>query len=770
MQTHSNCNGFFSTMERLNIDVLSPLGPIRGSFSPRVKSPRLAHLRSASSKADDPRHLQLTLQQLQAERRVWATRRAASLSRLLTVRIANGSPEMRRLDRGLVSRGITPRLKLPPCSKIFELPPPTPFGLDGRPLTSGTLIHEMLFGDLSRPPTSLKPLPSSRRASRAMRRPLLEEKDELFLVHVAMKVADEGADLSKDLSADPAVVLDLAASSRTAEPRARTPSTVAFLDDSHRRSDGVMEEMVSATSIKPPNAEGLTEGSRQQDQGGEGMLEARTPVSYTRARTRTRSDETLAKSYLSPLQHEEPRRSDSKRHSDRHSDRYSAGTEDGNTALADVASHLPPGSEAPAQHLAIQEAVGTIVDTIVVQDEETRQDTHKDIPDEHGEMSELRTAPVLTPAREVPKDQPTKEESKESSAEEATLVNVQVIAASEVNREVNVATEEAAGDESTQEAKHVDHVDTETAADSGHHEPAEEKLSEHVAAEEAEAGRVAAEDADAERVATKEAEAVRVAAEEAGAVRVAAEEAEAVRVAAEEAGAVRVATEEAEAERVATEEAEAVRVAAEEAEAVRVAAEEAEAVRVAAEEAEAVRVAAAEYAEAEEARRRGPSAVKIQSRARGKRGRKKAKQRAEATETIQAHARGGAARKKTNPMREKKRAEEARKTAAAEKAEAERLKAVRLADNAEAARLKAETSKLEAEQAEAKAAIGGATAKRVATQKRLVADKVGEAADKEGEAAAAHAAVMARKQERAAKKEAARLEWIAQQGSGESAR
>ena len=714
MQTHSKCNGFFSTMERLNIDVLSPLGPIRGSFSPRVKSPRLAHLRSASSKADDPRHLQLTLQQLQAERRVWATRRAASLSRLLTVRIANGSPEMRRLDRGLVSRGITPRLKLPPCSKIFELPPPTPFGLDGRPLTSGTLIHEMLFGDLSRPPTSLKPLPSSRRASRAMRRPLLEEKDELF--PAAMKVADEGA----DLSADPAVVLDLAASSRTAEPRARTPSTVAFLDDSHRRSDGVMEEMVSATSIKPPNAEGLTEGSRQQDQGGEGMLEARTPVSYTRARTRTRSDETLAKSYLSPLQHEEPRRSDSKRHSDRHSDRYSAGTEDGNTALADVASHLPPGSEAPAQHLAIQEAVGTIVDTIVVQDEETRQDTHKDIPDEHGEMSELRTAPVLTPAREVPKDQPTKEESKESSAEEATLVNVQVIAASEVNREVNVATEEAAGDESTQEAKHVDHVDTETAADSGHHEPAEEKHSEHVAAEAA----------DAERVAAEEAEAVRVAAEEADAERVAAEEAEAVRVAAEEA----------------------------------------EAVRVAAEEAVAVRVAAAEYAEAEEARRRGPSAVKIQSRARGKRGRKKAKQRAEATETIQAHARGGAARKKTNPMREKKRAEEARKRAAAEKAEAERLKAVRLAENAEAARLKAETSKLEAEQAEAKAAIGGATAKRVATQKRLVADKVGEAADKEGEAAAAHAAVMARKQERAAKKEAARLEWIAQQGSGESAR
>jgi hypothetical protein len=259
MQTHSKCNGFFSTMERLNIDVLSPLGPIRGSFSPRVKSPRLAHLRSASSKADDPRHLQLTLQQLQAERRVWATRRAASLSRLLTVRIANGSPEMRRLDRGLVSRGITPRLKLPPCSKIFELPPPTPFGLDGRPLTSGTLIHEMLFGDLSRPPTSLKPLPSSRRASRAMRRPLLEEKDELF--PAAMKVADEGA----DLSADPAVVLDLAASSRTAEPRARTPSTVAFLDDSHRRSDGVMEEMVSATSIKPPNAEGLTEGSRQRE-------------------------------------------------------------------------------------------------------------------------------------------------------------------------------------------------------------------------------------------------------------------------------------------------------------------------------------------------------------------------------------------------------------------------------------------------------------------------------------------------------------------------
>jgi hypothetical protein len=613
-----------------------------------------------------------------------------------------------------------------------------------------------------------------------MRRPLLEEKDELF--PAAMKVADEGA----DLSADPAVVLDLAASSRTAEPRARTPSTVAFLDDSQRRSDGVMEEMVSATSIKPPNAEGLTEGSRQQDQGGEGMLEARTPVSYTRARTRTRSDETLAKSYLSPLQHEEPRRSDSKRHSDRHSDRYSAGTEDGNTALADVASHLPPGSEAPAQHLAIQEAVGTIVDTIVVQDEETRQDTHKDIPDEHGEMSELRTAPVLTPAREVPKDQPTKEESKESSAEEATLVNVQVIAASEVNREVNVATEEAAGDESTQEAKHVDHVDTETAADSGHHEPAEEKHSEHVAAEaadaervaaeEAEAVRVAAEEADAERVAAEEAEAVRVATEEAGAVRVAAEEAdaaeeaEAVRVATEEAGAVRVAAEEADAERVATEEAEAVRVAAEEAEAVRVAAEEADAERVAAEEAEAVRVAAAEYAEAEEARRRGPSAVKIQSRARGKRGRKKAKQRAEATETIQAHARGGAARKKTNPMREKKRAEEARKRVAAEKAEAERLKAVRLAENAEAARLKAETSKLEAEQAEAKAATGGATAKRVATQKRLVADKVGEAADKEGEAAAAHAAVMARKQERAAKKEAARLEWIAQQGSGESAR
>ena len=521
MQTHSKCNGFFSTMERLNIDVLSPLGPIRGSFSPRVKSPRLAHLRSASSKADDPRHLQSTLQQLQAERRVWATRRAASLSRLLTVRIANGSPEMRRLDRGLVSRGITPRLKLPPCSKIFELPPPTPFGLDGRPLTSGTLIHEMLFGDLSRPPTSLKPLPSSRRASRAMRRPLLEEKDELF--PAAMKVADEGA----DLSADPAVVLDLAASSRTAEPRARTPSTVAFLDDSHRRSDGVMEEMVSATSIKPPNAEGLTEGSRQQDQGGEGMLEARTPVSYTRTRTRTRSDETLAKSYLSPLQHEEPRRSDSERHSDRHSDRYSDGTEDGNTALADVASHLPPGSEAPAQHLAIQEAVGTIVDTIVVQDEETRQDTPKDIPDELGETSELPTgAPALitalTPARDVPKDQP-KEESKESSAEEATLVNVQVIAASEVNREVNVATEEAAGDESTQEAKHVDHVDTETAADSGHHEPAEEKHSEHVAAEEAEAGRVAAEDAEAVRVATEEAEAVRVATEEAGAVRVEAE-------------------------------------------------------------------------------------------------------------------------------------------------------------------------------------------------------------------------------------------------------
>jgi hypothetical protein len=354
-----------------------------------------------------------------------------------------------------------------------------------------------------------------------MRRPLLEEKDELF--PAAMKVADEGA----DLSADPAVVLDLAASSRTAEPRARTPSTVAFLDDSHRRSDGVMEEMVSATSIKPPNAEGLTEGSRQQDQGGEGMLEARTPVSYTRTRTRTRSDETLAKSYLSPLQHEEPRRSDSERHSDRHSDRYSDGTEDGNTALADVASHLPPGSEAPAQHLAIQEAVGTIVDTIVVQDEETRQDTPKDIPDELGETSELPTgAPALitalTPARDVPKDQP-KEESKESSAEEATLVNVQVIAASEVNREVNVATEEAAGDESTQEAKHVDHVDTETAADSGHHEPAEEKHSEHVAAEEAEAGRVAAEDAEAVRVATEEAEAVRVATEEAGAVRVEAE-------------------------------------------------------------------------------------------------------------------------------------------------------------------------------------------------------------------------------------------------------
>jgi hypothetical protein len=34
-----------------------------------------------------------------------------------------------------------------------------------------------------------------------MRRPLLEEKDELFPVHVAMKVADEGADLSKDLIA-----------------------------------------------------------------------------------------------------------------------------------------------------------------------------------------------------------------------------------------------------------------------------------------------------------------------------------------------------------------------------------------------------------------------------------------------------------------------------------------------------------------------------------------------------------------------------------------
>jgi hypothetical protein len=102
---------------------------------------------------------------------------------------------------------------------------------------------------------------------------------------------------------------------------------------------------------------------------------------------------------------------------------------------------------------------------------------------------------------------------------------------------------------------------------------------------------------------------------------------------------------------------------------------------------------------------------------------------------------------------------------AAEKAEAERLKAARLAENAEAARLKAETSKLEAEQAEAKAATGGATTKRVATQKRLVADKVGEAADKEGEVAAAHAAVMARKQERAANKEAARLEWIAQQQS-----
>jgi chemotaxis protein histidine kinase CheA len=105
---------------------------------------------------------------------------------------------------------------------------------------------------------------------------------------------------------------------------------------------------------------------------------------------------------------------------------------------------------------------------------------------------------------------------------------------------------------------------------------------------------------------------------------------------------------------------------------------------------------------------------------------------------------------------------------AAEKAEAERLKAARLAENAEAARLKAETSKLEAEQAEAKAAIGGSTAKRVATQKRLVADKVGEAADKEGEVAAAHAAVMARKQERAANKEAARLEWIAQQQSQQS--
>jgi hypothetical protein len=75
---------------------------------------------------------------------------------------------------------------------------------------------------------------------------------------------------------------------------------------------------------------------------------------------------------------------------------------------------------------------------------------------------------------------------------------------------------------------------------------------------------------------------------------------------------------------------------------------------------------------------------------------------------------------------------------------------------------------LEAEQAEAKAAIGGSTAKRVATQKRLVADKVGEAADKEGEVAAAHAAVMARKQERAANKEAARLEWIAQQQSQQS--
>lgn len=310
--------GFFSChMESPKIDVLTTLGPIRGSYSPGVQSPRLAHLGSTSPKADDPRHLQATLQQLQAERRMWATRRAASLSRLLTVRIANGSPEMRRLNRGLVSRGITPRPKLPPCSKIFELPPPTPFGLDGRPLTSGTLIHEMLFGDLSRPPTSLKPLPSSRRASRAMRRNG-EEKDELF--PAATKVADKGA--------DPAVVLDLAASSRTAEPRARTPSTVAFLDDSHRRNDGLMEEMVSATSTKPPSAE----GSRgQQDQGGEGKLEARTPVSYTRARTRTRSDETLAESNLSPLQHEEPLRSDSERHSD--------GAEDGKAALADVVSH-----------------------------------------------------------------------------------------------------------------------------------------------------------------------------------------------------------------------------------------------------------------------------------------------------------------------------------------------------------------------------------------------------------------------------------------------
>ena len=278
-----------------------------------------------------------------------------------------------------------------------------------------------------------------------MRRPVLQETDELF--PAAMKVADEGA--------APDVLVDLAASCRTAEPRARTPSTVAFLDDSHRRKDGLMEGMVSATSIKPPSAEGL--------------LEAITPVSHTRARTRTRSGEVHAEAYLSPSQHEEPLMSDSERHSD--------GAEDGKAALADVASHLPLGSEAPA------------LDLLAIQ---TRQDTPKDIPDEHGETSELPTARALTPAREVPK-----EESKGSSAEE-TLVNVQVIAASEVN----VATEETASDESTQEAKHVDHVDTETAAGSGHHEAAEEADAERdVAAEEADSERVAAEKAKAERVA-----------------------------------------------------------------------------------------------------------------------------------------------------------------------------------------------------------------------------------------------------------------------------
>ena len=538
-----------------------------------------------------------------------------------------------------------------------------------------------------------------------MRRPVLQETDELF--PAAMKVADEGA--------APDVLVDLAASCRTAEPRARTPSTVAFLDDSHRRKDGLMEGMVSATSIKPPSAEGL--------------LEAITPVSHTRARTRTRSGEVYAEAYLSPSQHEEPFMSDSERHSD--------GAEDGKAALADVASHLPLGSEAPA------------LDLLAIQ---TRQDTPKDIPDEHGETSELPTARALTPAREVPKEE-SKGSSALSSAEE-TLVNVQVIAASEVN----VATEVTASDESTQEAKHVDHVDTETAAGSGHHEAAEEADAERVAAEEADSERVAAEKAKAERVAPEKID-----------------EPEEV-----------VPGSTLRSERLQPEDwletahiAYAQRTGGDERALAFGTALVADSERAAAEEADSKRVAAAEYAEAEEARRRGSSAVKIQSCARGKRGRKKAKQRVEAMETIQAHARGEAARKKTNPMRKKKRTEEARKKAAAEKAEAERLKTVnaedcerlktvRLAENAEAARHKAEASKLDAEQAEAKAAIGGATAKRVATQKRLVADKVGEAADKEGEAAAAHAAVMARKQERAAKKEAARLEWIAKQQSQQS--